>query len=316
MTGPSRSTRRLLLLGSKPLGLRCLGLLHELCPEALLGAVTFDDRDDVRNAFEDIEAFCRQREVPLTVAANPREAESVIATLQPDLCIVSGWYWLIGRGLIDTVPLGWAGLHFSLLPRYRGFSPLVWALLRGERQVGVSLFQIAPGLDEGDLWAQRTVAVEPPAYVGEVLSACEDAGLELLRDSLPGMIDGSLRPAPQPAGPASYCARRTPEDGRIDFTRPAEDVVRFIRALSRPYPGAFTFHGGAKLTVWRARPDDRDHLGAPGQVVRFDEGGVYVACGDGKPAVLEEVECDGCVTPAGERIGSLAVRLRSDGGAA
>ena len=296
---------RVLFLGSKPVGLRCLRALHASDDVSLVGAVTIDDRADVRSAHQDIVAFCREANVRLHEPATRADLPGIIRELAPDLCIVVGWYWLLPRELLESVPRGFVGLHFSALPKYRGSSPLVWALINGEREIGISLFALADDMDAGDIWGQALLPVGEGEYVGTVLARLEDAAVTLLQATLPTLDAASARPTPQVHADATFCALRRPEDGLISWDWPATRVFDFIRAQSRPYPGAFSYLGTERVTIWRVSRFAHDYHGAPGQVVRNPDGGQMVVCGDHRALILDDVTFAGPASALhGARLGS------------
>jgi len=297
-----------LVIGSKAFGLRCLEHLSDSPAADVVGLMTLDDRDDPRNAFEDLQAGAAERGVPFVVTDRASSSKE-IKKFSPDLCVVAGWYWLIDDTTLYSVPMGFVGLHFSLLPLYRGGSPLVWAMINGETSVGVSLFSFETGMDEGPIWGQATVPVERHESVGDVLPRLEIAAVELLGEAIPAILDGTAAPRGQDHSRATYCAQRRPEDGKIDWALPAERVHDFIRAQSHPYPGAFTVFDGQNLTLWSSREIAYRYYGTPGQVV-FVGDEVAVVCGDAKPLAIGSVQTEGGpVQPAREVLRSLALRL-------
>lgn len=303
----------LLFVGSKQLGLECVKRVHELTPGAICGVLTMDDRDDARSTHDDLAKFASGHGIPFAVAEDRQHSEELFRDFAPDLCLVVGWYWLVSTGALSAVPRGFLGIHNSLLPKYRGAAPLVWALINGEPLVGVSLFSFTPEMDEGEVWGQRTVSVGPNERIGEVLGRLERETLSMLGEIWPAIVDGSATPTPQDPCEATYASIRTAEDGLIDWTRPARRVHDFIRAQSEPYPGAFSFlDGSEKLTIWRARPLEVPYSGTPGQVGRLGREGVVVICGDQRPLLVEEVSKDDGVRVAADQVlGSMSMRLRS-----
>ncbi len=276
------------------MGLKLLQAMHHLAPEALVGAVTYDDGTDTRSVLKEIRAFAKEKGIPLKVAKNGKEAEKHLLGLKPDVCLVSGWYWLISQETLDAVPGGLIGIHNSLLPKYRGFSPLVWAMINGERVVGITFYGVTEGMDDGPIYAQASVRVEQDDDINDVMLRLEDKVTEAMESSYLDLLDRRLRPRQQDHLQASYCAQRMPEDGLIDWTRPAECLWRFVRAQTSPYPGAFTYVEGQKMTVWKARYfGDVPYFGVPGQVARVTDEGVLVIAGDDRALWLEEVAVDG-----------------------
>lgn len=289
---------RVLFLGSKTLGLRCLSQIHQSNAGVLVGVITIDDREDVRTCFNGFQSFCEDNRVDLFVASDRRHSEELIAKLQPDICLLAGWYWIVGEKTLRSVPKGCLGIHFSLLPKYRGWSPLVWAMLRGESETGLSLFTMTKDVDAGTLWEQIRVPIHFVDDVGSVLKRLEDAAVDVMKQKFRGILEGSVVPWQQPLGELSYCARRLPDDGLIDWSQSSLQLYDFVRAQSMPYPGAFTFLGDAKVTIWKARPTNTPFFGAVGQVVQTKADGICAVCGDQRPLVLELVQIEDDPTPS------------------
>jgi methionyl-tRNA formyltransferase len=245
------------------------------------------------------------------VARDRRHAEAIVASESPDLCFVFNWYWLFGEECLRQVPGGFLGVHMSRLPRYRGTSPVVWQLINREPEVGFSIFTLTRGMDEGDVWIQDAVPLGPDDYVSDVLSSLEAAVCRAFNTLYPKVLEGSIRPTPQPDLTPTYCAARVPDDGVIDFTWTAQRCYDFIRAQSRPYPGAFTSFLGERLVLWRANLMDVTYYGRPGQIARVESSGVTVICGDNRPLILTLVGWRGRDAIASEVIRSVRVRLPS-----
>lgn len=307
--GTGNSAPRILFVGSKALGLSILQTLHAAAPELIVGAITLDDSADTRSALDGFRAFCEQRGVPLAVASGRRHSEALIAEFRPDRCFVAGWYWLIGPAVLEAVPGGFLGIHYSRLPTYRGTSPLVWQMINGEPEAWFSIFTLTNGMDEGAVWAQDSVPIADDDYVGTILERLEGKVLATLSTLYPAIVSGEAEPRAQPDLTPTYCVARLPEDGEIDFGRSARECFDFIRAQSHPYPGAFTRFEDEVLRVWRARPLDTIYYGRPGQVARVGTDGVTVICGDARPLVLEAVGWRGANLPAQDVIRSVKTRL-------
>jgi len=296
-------------MGSKCLGLRVLKEIQSLSPNTLIGAITIDDKSDTRTALTDFKELSITTGLPLYVAKNRKHSEETIRNLKPDLCLVVGWYWLISEEILRLIPYGFIGIHYSLLPKYRGGSPLIWAIINDEREVGFSLFSFAEGIDDGPLWAQGTVTVEDGDYVSDTLRKLEEKTIEVLLKKYPSIINGTITPVEQRHELATYCAQRLPNDGNVNWYKPARYVYNFIRAQSDPYPGAFTWYENGMLRIWKARLFEYEYSGTPGQVAKIDSDGVYVICGDNRAVIVEEVEIAGKRGEAKKFIKSIKARL-------
>jgi len=304
-----KKIERVLFVGSKQLGLNCLKTMYSLSKETLVGAVTFDDSADGRGKLADFKAFCSQHKIPLFVAKNRADAEKIIQAQRADIGIVVGWYWLIGNETLNSVPHGLLGIHNSLLPKYRGGSPLIWSIINGEKKVGFSMFSFTEGMDEGDVWFQYKFEMKPKDDIQSVLEKFDTGAIELLKKYYKKILSGELKPKAQKHQEATYCAQRKPEDGRIDWSKPADAIFNFIRAQSQPYPGAFTTHKNKKLLIWKATLNPETYYGTPGQVARISPDGVTVICGDSKSITLKEIEYEGEKMAANTLIKTINARF-------
>ena len=181
------------------------------------------------------------------------EYRDTLSSMHPDLILVIGWYYMIPKSIRDIAPLGCAGIHSSLLPKYRGGAPLVWAIINGEKEAGVSFFYMDEGVDTGDIIGQGAFSIEETDTIREVLLKAENAALHLLEEFIPKMAEGTAPRVQQNHNEASIFHQRTPEDGLIDWTWEKEKIQNFIRAQTRPYPGAYTIIGDKKVTIWDAK---------------------------------------------------------------
>jgi methionyl-tRNA formyltransferase len=302
-------TRPLLFLGSKAAGLRaCRTILELLPPEKLAAIICPDDSADPRSVLAGFNGLAEESGVPLHVAATRKETMALLERLAPDTAIVHGWYQILP---VDSLPdTRFLGFHYSPLPRYRGNAPLVWQIIQGEPEIGVSFFELTAEMDAGRLVDQRRAALGSDDTIADALGKADALADAMLRAFLPAWLQGKVELRPQPEGEASYCGLRLPEDGRIDWRWSGQRIHDFIRAQSRPYPGAFTsMADGRRLIVYRSRPEPRRFMGVPGAVVEIGEKHVVVAAGQGALRLIEvEIEGQG-QQPAPEALRSLKTRL-------
>jgi methionyl-tRNA formyltransferase len=272
--------RKVAFVGSKALGCSVLKAMHNIAPEVLVGAITLDDREDVRCALDCFQDFGARTGKPMVVLSKGSQLQAAIGQLQPEMCIVVGWYWVLSPELLRIVPQGWLGIHASLLPKYRGGAPLVWAILNGESSTGVSLFHFDEGMDTGDVVAQKQIDIHMEDTISEVLARAEVATLEIVQESYPLLLAGNAPRLRQDHQQATYAALRKPDDGRIEWRQPAARLSDFVRAQTHPYPGAFCRLGEHVVRVWAAKPYAFPFYGAPGQVVSVAADHAVVACGN------------------------------------
>ena len=145
------------------------------------------------------------------------------------------------------------GLHASLLPDYSGGAPLVWAIINGETKTGISLFQMDDGIDSGPIAGQKEEPNYPDDTVATLYARIEERGVELLRDKMPQLANGTLKLQLQNETKRRIMAQRSPKDGLIDWTQDEKSIDRFVRAQTRPYPGAFTTLETKPLHIWRTQ---------------------------------------------------------------
>lgn len=298
-----------LFVGSKAMAVSQLRALAE--SGAPVDAVALlDDSDDERSVLPELRGLAERLDVPTVLVRDAGDLAALVQEHRPALGLVCGWYRILPAGLLDSLPLGWLGVHASALPAYRGFAPVVWAMINGDPVVGVSLFQITPGLDEGDLYGQRSVPVGPDDDVGVVLARIAATSADMVRERVPAVLAGTARAVPQPRDGASYCAARRPEDGELHWGLTARELHDRVRAQAHPYPGAFSWLGDRRVTVWRARVSGITAWGEPGSVVRISPEGVDVACGGGTALTLVDVQVDGeSAQPAAAAVRSVRARF-------
>jgi methionyl-tRNA formyltransferase len=201
--------------------------------------------------------------------------------LRPDVAIVLAYGRILPRPVLDAPRHGCLNLHASILPRYRGAAPIQWALMRGETETGISLMQMDDGLDTGPVLRVRRITIDPDDDAGRLSERLAELAAVMVREDLGPAVDGTLVPVPQDDSLATLAPPLTREHGRIDWTRPAREIVAQVRGLS-PRPGAYTLRAGRALKVLAAAVGEGPPLArGPGTVVRADRGGLWVVAADG-----------------------------------
>ncbi len=225
---------------------------------------------------------------------NNEEFRHQLAELKPDAIIVVGYGRIIPQWMIDLPPLGNINLHASLLPKYRGAAPIQWAIASGETVTGNTTMRINAGLDTGDIFLQQEVAIKPEDTAETLAPRLAEAGANLLVETLKGLQAGSVHPRPQDDARSSLAPILTKEDGRIDFQRPAQEIINRLRGF-QPWPGAFTSFRGKNLNVWAARVFDglsQPRSASEGEM--FIEGqSLIVGCGQSTALELIEIQPEG-----------------------
>lgn len=224
---------------------------------------------------------------------NAPETLAAVRELDPELAFVVGWSQLVGEDFIALAREGVFGVHPTLLPRHRGRAPIPWAILSGLARTGVTLFEIVDlTADSGPIVGQLDVPIEHDETATTLYDKVAAAHVELVRRFVPRLIERRAPRIPQDPTRASVWPKRRPADGIIDWETRAPYLYDWVRAQTRPYPGAFTYAGTTRVVVWRATPLDLDVSEPAGTVLERRAEGVLVACGEGG-LLLEELEPDG-----------------------
>ena len=248
----------------KPLRFAWVGFHAEGGPafEALMqagapiqGVVTLTpERRARRSGAIDYGPLCARYGVPLheIVDINGPDGLAALGAIRPDVAFVIGWSQILRPPALRMARIGMIGAHASHLPRYRGSAPVNWALIKGETETGNSLIWLAEGVDRGAVIDQVTFSITPYDTCASLYNQVATSNRDMLLHLLPRLLAGERPGRPQPASEHPELPRRRPADGVIDWSRPSREVYDFIRALTRPYPGAFSWLDGTRWTVWQA----------------------------------------------------------------
>jgi len=212
------------------------------------------------------------------------EAAADLEDLAPDLIVVVAYGQILPKRVLDIPRYGCINVHASLLPKYRGAAPINKAIMEGETETGITTMLMDAGLDTGDMLVKRSLAIGPDETAGELHERLARLGRETMEETLRQLCAGELAPEKQDDNLTSYAPMLKKEDGRLDWSRPADELHNLVRGLD-PWPGAYTTLNGQLLKVARTRVAAGS--GAPGCVVAADQEGVCVACGDGLLVVGE-----------------------------
>jgi methionyl-tRNA formyltransferase len=231
---------------------------------------------------------------PATIKNNS-EFRGQLSAICPDAIIVVGYGRIIPQWMIELPRLGNLNLHASLLPKYRGAAPIQWAIASGESVTGVTTMRIDAGLDTGDILMQRKISIASDDTAVTLGPKLASVGADLMVETLRGLENGQVSPTPQDNSQVTLAPILIREDGRMDFTRSAQDLFNRIRGF-QPWPGAFTSFKGKTLQVHRAEPAENAAALTPGQIA-VEGAHLFVGCGRGKDADTElemiEIQLEG-----------------------
>ena len=235
--------------------------------------------------FVDLSADARACGARLIAAANSNAPEVIeaVRAVGADVAFVIGWSQICKPEFREAAGGNVVGYHPAALPRLRGRAVIPWTILLDEKITGSTLFWIDDGVDSGPILAQKFLHVAPDETATSLYARHMTALADLLKESLGALADRRALRTPQDERYATYAARRTEADGLIDWRAPATTVERLVRAVTRPYPGAFTYFGGERLTIFSARiwEEAPRHAAMPGQLIGKSANALAIACGDG-----------------------------------
>jgi methionyl-tRNA formyltransferase len=258
-----RGRLRIVFFGATELGHRCCRALLEM-GEELVGIITCPESfrisysgQPVRNvtfrSFDDLAADAGVPLIEMTGGSRQQYLDA-LSDLRPDFGLVVGWYYMVPAAVRARFPAGVAGIHASLLPCYRGGAPLVWAMINGESRSGVTLFHLEDATDAGDILGQRAFDIGSDDTIADVYARATDASVELVRQAIPLVREGRAQRVRQDLTDHPVFPQRSPRDGAVNWPEmSARQVHDWVRAQTRPYPGAFTSIKGRPMKIWRAR---------------------------------------------------------------
>ncbi|MEV0345051.1 methionyl-tRNA formyltransferase [Nonomuraea sp. NPDC050680] len=294
---------RVVMFGYQTWGHRTLRALLDSGHDVVLAVTHPKSEHAYEKIWDDsVAELAEQHDVPVLLRNRPDDA-GLLRTLRdaaPDIIVANNWRTWLPPEIFDLPPHGTLNIHDSLLPAYAGFSPLIWALINGEREVGVTAHRMNAELDAGDILLQRAVPVKDGDTTTDLFHRTVDLIEPLVRESLELIASGRAHWVAQDRTQASFFHKRSVEDGRIDWSWPAEDLERLVRAQSDPYPNAFSHHRGERIQIVSAAVSQARYGGTPGRIfIREGDGVVIVAGADAR---------------TGQRRGLVVKRLRTPDG--
>lgn len=292
-------------------GVRCLSVLLARDVE-VKAVVTHPDDPAEDRWFASVAELARDHGIPVLDPPRVDGAMQVpLAAAAPDFVFSFYYRHMLPRAILQLARRGAYNMHGSLLPRFRGRAPVNWAILRGAIETGATLHEMVEKPDAGGIVDQQAVPILPDDTALDVMRKVTVAAELVLDRSLPRLLDGTARAMPQDLARGEYCGGRRPEDGRIDWSRPAKEVHDLVRAVAPPYPGAFTALGGKTLRILRTlSPEAGSARGRARLTVRGSR--LVAECAGGGVLPILAAELDGAPFDAHtftERFGAEAILL-------
>ena len=284
--------KRAVVFAYHNVGVRCLKVLLAGGVDVAL-VVTHQDSASENIWFESVQSLCEAEGIPFITPddAGSPDFLAQVAAVRPDLMFSFYYRHMLPQAVLDLAPA--YNMHGSLLPAYRGRAPVNWAVLHGERETGASLHEMTAKPDAGAIVARQMVPILPDDTAFEVFGKVTVAAELALYHVLPALLDGSAPRMPNELARGAYFGGRKPEDGRIDWSKPARQVYNLHRAVAPPYPGAFTDVGPRRYVIERARllAGPAPAGAAPGLAVVDDA--IVGICGDGRALAIHSLLADG-----------------------
>jgi methionyl-tRNA formyltransferase len=288
------SSPRIAVFAYSGTGHACLDLLLKRGRRPVLVATHRDEPHEAR-WFPSVADLARSAGIEPLFIDNPLDPAAIarVRIAAPDLVFSFYYRSLLPSEMLALPRLGAYNMHGSLLPKFRGRAPVNWAVLKGETRTGATLHVMTERADQGAIVDQEAVPIGPDDTAMEVQSRVTAAAAAVLERRLEDLEAGRVQATPQDETRATRFGRRRPEDGHIDWSRPAREVHDLVRAVTHPYPGAFTDLFDGRTFVWRTRlPGLAAHDTFPGQV-RGEDGRLHVACGDDRYVEILSLQPEG-----------------------
>jgi methionyl-tRNA formyltransferase len=287
-------------------------------PDRVVGVVTQPDRPFGRGRKSSPSPVRKVAEAHGISVVAPKKIRTpdfleILRSWRPEIIVVVAYGRILPKTILELAPHGCLNVHYSLLPKYRGAAPAAWTIINGEKEGGVTTMQLVEKMDAGKIYLQETVPLAVNETTGSLQAKLTPIGARLLLETLQRLKDGTLLPREQDENQATLAPILKKEDGLIDWTHSAAVIERRVRGLN-PWPGSYSYLHGKMLKVHRAKIISDDGTGNPGEVVRADSGGLWIAAGTGVIG-LEEVQLEskrklpgseflkGARIKAGERLG-------------
>ena len=220
--------------------------------------ISYSDIKVKNSNFADIKLIAKKNSIPhfevdSVLGKKISDYSLEIKKLKPDVILVLGWYYMVPKVIRDIPKHGAWGIHASLLPKYAGGAPLVWSIIQGEKETGVTLFRMDSGVDDGDIIAQKSFPILENDTIKEVYEKAGALSINILDKTL---NSSDIQFIPQDKNKIELYPQRSPKDGLIDWSWDVKRIKNFIRAQTKPYPGAYTILNNKKITIWDANIEE------------------------------------------------------------
>ncbi len=220
--------------------------------------ISYSEKELKNSNFSDLSIIAEENSIPFYLVNKSKKKtlefyHTKIESLKPDVIIAGGWYYMISKQIREIPKEGVWGLHASLLPNYAGGAPLVWALINGESQTGVTLFRMESGVDDGDIISQEKIMISEDDNIKSLINKSKEVSNRLLSKAL---SQRKIAYKPQDKSKIKIYPQRSPEDGEVNLDWENDRIINFVKAQTKPYPGAWIIHGNKKIILWDISIED------------------------------------------------------------
>lgn len=291
---------KVVFMGSPDFSVPCLKALYE-SPEFEIKAVySMPDKPKGRGKIlspTPVKAFALEHNIPVRTPASfkkePEEVE-VLRSFEPDYLVVVAYGLILSQKVLDIPRIAAVNLHASLLPSFRGSSPMQYAILNGLKETGNTVMLMSKGMDEGDMLATNKISIEEDDDLEAVHDKLSASGAPLLKQTLIDYAEGKITPVPQDHSKATYTEKITTETAKIDWNKPAQEIRNLIYAMS-PFPGAwFECEKDTRIKVFKAKVVENKTNTKPGELISCcSQKGLIISCGNSTAIELLELQKPG-----------------------
>lgn len=294
---------RIVFMGTPDFAVGALDALYKAGHD-IVAVVTQPDKAKGRSdkpVYSPVKAYAVKEKIPILQPERIKRPEAVEELRQypADVYVVAAFGQILSKEILEMPKFGCLNIHASLLPKYRGSSPIQWAVIDGEEKSGVTIMQMDEGIDTGDILYQKEILLDRKETGESLFDKLTVLGAEAIVEVLPLLEEGKLEPVPQNAEKASHTGMLNKAMGRLDFSKSAQELERLIRGLNS-WPSAYTFLEGKQLKIWEAEIDepeepaggDADGKVPIGSILRVDSDGFTIKCGSGA-LVVRELQLEG-----------------------
>ena len=265
-------------------------------PDDIVAVVTQPDRGKGRGkklTAPPVKLLAQDADIPVLqpTAIKTEEFHNGLLSYQPDIIVVTAYGRILPKSLLELAPFGCINVHGSLLPLHRGAAPIQWAVIKGDKEVGITIIQMDEGMDTGEMLLKAHITPDPAETAGSLFDKLAVLGGETLLTTIQGIKDGTLVSQPQDHSLATTAPMLKKSDGEIDWSKNAREIECLIRGLD-PWPSAYCFVDGKRLRLFRPEVYHKESDTQPGTLLQADKRGLLIGCGK-NCILIKEVQPEG-----------------------